>query len=807
MKKNILNGNQIMNMEFQIEKVDPIHFHQSIEILYVLEGNPKITIQDNTYQAHPEDILVINANKKHSYQSEKDVLIGCFEIDYRLLGDMLQTRQLLFWCNSVVNKNSAYEDMRKIMKKIFSLYFEKGGQAEIIRQSLYYQLLEILTENFFVQAGEKNFEGERNHDEERIADIVNYIHSNYQRKISLNELSEYLYLSVPYLSKYIKKQLGMNFLDYLNNIRLFHAVDDLLYTSQPFTTIAMNNGFPNTAAFTEAFKKAYNMTPSEYRQKMTSSSSNIDKPNYDEQKKRMEKKISDYLDNKLVQEPETSNQEEVYAAVDTTVRKEYDPYWKKMINLGCAGDLLRSDVQEQILTFQKELGFSYVRLWGVFGEELLLNETSQKGEFYFGKLDKVFDFLVEHKIKPYLEMGYKPKTLHRTLRETIVMEERVIPFGGLESYERFISTFVTHLINRYGLEEVEEWYFEHWSGENFENNSYNEDFFLIFETWYRVLKKHSPKIRVGGGGIGIQYGSGNLDRLVKTWCRQKHKPDFITLYCYPYIKGDEDGVAYAIQSTDRDFLKNQLAMAEAVIHNSGLGALEIHVSEWNMTISNRNILNDSCYKGAYLLKSILDCFGKTNVLGYWLGSDIFAEQMDNKKLLFGGCGLLSIQGIKKPAFYAYRFLNMLGKYLVYKDKNSIVTASENNNYSIVCHNYRHLNYKYYLKAEDELEQEKLYQLYEDNQSQRFSYRLTGLKDGKYKVKTYSVNAEYGSVMEEMYRVGEDVLLGRQEVDYLKRVCTPHIQVRQYQVPSQTLNFEVKLKAQEILFIHISYLYE
>ena len=50
------------------------------------------------------------------------------------------------------------------------------------------------------------------------------------------------------------------------------------------------------------------------------------------------------------------------------------------------------------------------------------------------------------------------------------------------------------------------------------------------------------------------------------------------------------------------------------------------------------------------MKSVIDCLGKTDVLGYWLGSDIFAEHMDNRKILFGGCGLLSIQGIKNRHF-------------------------------------------------------------------------------------------------------------------------------------------------------------
>lgn len=138
--------------------------------------------------------------------------------------------------------------------------------------------------------------------------------------------------------------------------------------------------------------------------------------------------------------------------------------------------------------------------------------------------------------------------------------------------------------------------------------------------------------------------------MADEWGRRKFKPDFISFYCYPYIRGDEDGIAFARQSTDRDFLGNQLEMAESVIDRSALKGTLIHVTEWSSTISNRNVLNDSCYKGAYILKGIIDCFDKVEVLGYWVGSDIFAEHLDSSRMLFGGCGLINSRGIKKPAF-------------------------------------------------------------------------------------------------------------------------------------------------------------
>ena len=807
MRKSILNGSQIMNFAFQIERAEGTHFHQSIEIFYVLEGSPEVIVQDKVYQAHPEDIIVINANKKHSYQSKEDVLIGYMEIDFHLLEELLGTSHLFFWCNSVLDKSAAYEDMRSILKKIFSQYFDKDGLGEVVLRSLYYQLLQVLLENFMVKNDDRRFEGERSPDEERLTEIINYIHSNYQKKISLSELSNALYLSIPYLSKYIKRQMGMNFVEYVNNIRLFHAVDDLLYTNNSITVIALENGFANAASFTKRLKDAYGLTPSEYRQKMKAHPEKEGRSSKGSRKGMLEKKISDYLDNQLVQEPQEVAGSNAYIILDAENKLEYDPCWKRMINIGRAEDLLRSDMREQVILMNRELGFTYVRIWDLFSETMLLGRVTASGEYYYNRLDSVFDFLTSHGIRIYLELGFKPKRLHSTLNEDIVSEDREPPFSSEKEAERLLNSLFTHCINRYGLEEVETWYFELWAGEDFDRGGYDEKYMDYFRILYRAARKHSSRIRIGGGGIGIQYGSENMKKLVSEWEKSAWRPDFFSLYCYPYVRGDEGGMSYIRQSSDRDFLKNQLEMAESIIRDSGLKDVEIHVTEWSSTISNRNLLNDSCYKGAYILKGVIDCFDKAKVLGYWVGSDIFSEHTDTSRLLFGGCGLLNVKGIKKPSFYAYGFLNHMGKYLLFRGKNSLVSTNGNNNYSIVCHNYRHLNYKYYLKAENRLEEEKLYQLFEDNQALQLNYQLNNVKNGKYKVKTYSVSDEQGSIQKEWQRLGKIESLSNAEIEYLKQICKPHIQIRVCEVTGNTLNFETRMQAQEIQYIHISYLYD
>ena len=75
------------------------------------------------------------------------------------------------------------------------------------------------------------------------------------------------------------------------------------------------------------------MTPSEYRQQMLAENSTGQERNQEEQKKLVEQKVSQYLDDKLIVEPQDMQHKDEYAVVDTTVREEYDPYWRSMVNI------------------------------------------------------------------------------------------------------------------------------------------------------------------------------------------------------------------------------------------------------------------------------------------------------------------------------------------------------------------------------------------------------------------------------------------------------------------------------------------
>ena len=100
--------------------------------------------------------------------------------------------------------------------------------------------------------------------DERMVEIMNYIQANYL-DVSLDDLAEKFFLSKPYLSKYIKEKSGTTFGDIVKKVRMKKARALLKSSSMTVENIALTVGYQNVEHFNRLFKKAYNITPVQFR--------------------------------------------------------------------------------------------------------------------------------------------------------------------------------------------------------------------------------------------------------------------------------------------------------------------------------------------------------------------------------------------------------------------------------------------------------------------------------------------------------------------------------------------------------------
>ena len=798
------NMRTIMDFEFDTSEVQNTHFHQNLEIVYVLEGSVEVQIESETYNLKKGDFLLINANKRHSLRATKEeILLASFRVNFTMLAEYMGTNQLLFWCNTTADRSESYEQLKKVLDRMLNRFYDKEKEGAIYLNSIYYEAIYLLVAYFMIKADDARMKENFTPDNSRIFEIQNYVQANYQKQLSLNDLAKKLYLSNAYLSKYIKKHFGLSFLEYVNNVRLFHAVDELVYSEKKITRIALDNGFPTTAAFNKAFKEIYNMTPSAYRSTVHKED---EKNETAEVQKELDKRVKEYLTGKEPAEDNTATRNMNLFVVDANKTSKWKKTWDKIINMGNIDSLLNYDVQSQLLMMQKEIGFSYVRIYNIFMKDMYYENISGDNKYNFSRIDRGLDFLVEHNLKPYIELSFKPIDVNYTINSSVGDRYNEIIFHDRESYVEVMEALSSHIANRYGVNEIENWYFELWKDDRLNMLDAKGWYFDCFEIGYHALKKISSKIKVGGAGFALGYDRYQYSALIQNWKARNIKPDFISVYSYSYLLLQQDGVYFGKRSLDNSFVKNQLELFKDVLKAEDFMADELHITEWNFTISNRNCINDSCAQGAYIMKTCMESIGEVDMMGYWHGSDLHTEYYDSGAVLYGDNGLLTRDGIKKPSFYAFHFLKFLKKEMLGKTENALLTTDGHGVYTIACHNCKKFNYRYTMKDEKDIRVEDIDGLYEDTDSIHLKFQINNVKNGNYVMRIFYVNENNGSIQNIWKDMDYISNLSKGEVEYMKRSANPKVDMRKITVEDNVLHIETKLKAHEIKVLDIHYQY-
>ena len=91
--------------------------------------------------------------------------------------------------------------------------------------------------------------------------LLSYVEEHYAEKLSLEDLADYAQYNRTYVSTLFKQMVGINFHEYLTRVRFQHALNDLTYTKENLTDIALKNGFPDLKTLTARFRSTFQRTP------------------------------------------------------------------------------------------------------------------------------------------------------------------------------------------------------------------------------------------------------------------------------------------------------------------------------------------------------------------------------------------------------------------------------------------------------------------------------------------------------------------------------------------------------------------
>ncbi|MCM8709978.1 helix-turn-helix domain-containing protein [Clostridium sp. SYSU_GA19001] len=828
-KKDMVSGLPLTVHLSNVMKI-PANIQKNIEFLFVLKGELNTVINNQHYKLTEADVVLINNGDIYEIQGVKENLVLFMQVDYEFFSQASKKEQSLYLCNSSLNKNEKYDTIRKILAKIMYEYSNREDNYELQIMSLLYRLIYLLNLNFLIADSQENYltDVQNNKYNERMNNILVYIKQNYNQQISLHDVANSQYLTPEYLSKFFKAQMGITFSKYLNRFRLAQAVKELIRTDHSVTKIAMNNGFPNLVAFNKSFKEEYNTTPAEYRnqirkkQSVTEESENIYSEiiqvEYEKAAEQLTKYVAadEELNNRLPQQDSVIKRD-IIVDINADKAGQTNHSWKNLINLGYAPDGLRSDMQQHLIDIQSTIKFKYARFQGVFSDEMLIDGEQQQEEesnYNFNKIDKLIDFLYSIGLKPFIELGNKAKVLNIASDKIMYFKSASRKRRTGKEYLDRLEKFIIHCVNRYGIGEVSQWYFEIWKeGEkqySFWEGSFDK-YMEIFLNYYRVIKQIVPNAKVGGPGLNPEMNIKWVPKLLEQWEKSGVIPDFFSIYLYPYDviedkKANSDSnLPRLLPSRDRNYTTMYLNAVRKMLKTSGIVIPEIHVTEWNCSVSHRQPANDTTFKGAYIVKNIVDTLDAAKSFGYWFCSDISGELKDSKTLLYGDMGLISANGIRKPGFYAYQMLASLGSTLIKKGDGYIITSKSLYNYEIITYNYKHFDYMYCLNEETSVSLDKYYSIFEDQQNLQLNIILKGIRTGRYRIKKYTLNREHGSIFDEWLKMNAIYNLRKAEIDYLKQICVPQ-QTIFYIESAEELKIESLLEPHEVNLFEITFEY-
>src|SRR5581483_5332728 len=169
-----------------------------------------------------------------------------------------------------------------------------------------------------------------------------------------------------------------------------------------------------------------------------------------------------------------------------------------------------------------------------------------------------------------------------------------------------------------------------------------------------------------GGGATLQaFWREAKRREIEERAEKSHKAvaplDFISTHTYGTGGHlDEFGQYHEWLVPDIDCVAKSLMDIRKKVSQSPLPNLPIHITEWSTSYSPRDATHDSYVSAAYILNTLKKSEGLVHSLSYWTFTDIFEEPGFPDEELHGGFGLLTISGLKKPSFFAYHYMNLLG---------------------------------------------------------------------------------------------------------------------------------------------------
>lgn len=255
----------------------PLHWHEEMEIIYVIEGNINITIQNNEYTVHKNEIALIAPESIHSIRQHNDEPAVYFNILFRfsmLSGgeeaickkkylDPIYERKFIM-PEYLDDSNPIKSELEPLINNLTDINWPDGNKNELLIKARLLEIMHIIKNHCKKAQGDEKNANEVNR---KIKKSLIYLETNYHENITIAQIAKVSNFSESYFSKLFRQLTGSSFTRYLKDYRLERAAQMLRNSDSRVSDVAFLVGFNNLSYFTRAFKTKYKINPKAYKEK------------------------------------------------------------------------------------------------------------------------------------------------------------------------------------------------------------------------------------------------------------------------------------------------------------------------------------------------------------------------------------------------------------------------------------------------------------------------------------------------------------------------------------------------------------
>lgn len=753
-----------MKTFYQVEFNEPnkvtVSINDGLRLVLVLRSRLIVWKYNEKYEYQKGDIFIVNHREQFRFIENKDTLYISIHLTESYLKQYIDdyNNKILILEKGCLQE-VIYKQIVNAIAMIGVVNIRKGEYYRLYIEQQLINLMFIIV-RFLPTKMNESYKTMLN--DYRVEFVCNYIQSNYTNDISLTKVAKKVALSTTYLSKIFTQQMGMGFNQYLIHIRLEHCKEDLIYTDNTITQIALKNGFSNSNMLLKHFKKDTQMTPTQYRGEYKDI--HLSENQYEENENIAYQIYLHYLSDYINQPVDSAIQStEAEKVIDVTLKdsKQTLLHYQHVIQIGNLDVLLIQRYRKQLLEVKKCIGLNHVLIKDPIREGFIKDKIIESDEVIpnvhrYMKIDECLNFLLMYHIGLGIEIN-PPKAISKFkgyYKELVYVLEHI--YNTVPDSHLFNLVLYINCID--------------------EQNS--QTIITLFKQYFKNIK------------IVLNFNIENQAEVhIAKRILEDHKQHIDSI---AFCANQNDIINFqSIESDQFNLAKKHITLKLKKIMewlDVKNRKISFTLLNWNTLTGDTNLTNGEYFRAGIIFEQLIEMNGHINMIGYWLNFEIHQKysQKDIKKEL-NGIDLYHQFDGKRPAFFTSMFFKKLLKNILYRNGNCIALGNTEH-FQIVLWDAEHYNPYFTLNDSSNNLNHKEYQI-----------NIFDLLPGTYKIKHLTLDKNHGALYKIWQQYNTQHGMDEETINYVNRVSFPKLDVSEVDI-IDTITYHLKLLTNAIQII-------